>query len=259
MSTSLTNNDGNTKPGIRSKSNNCSNVNKNDIEVIMPPLELQLFQKKRKNTSMIWDHFTKCFEYSDDDDPHAKCNYCDMEYVCHPRRNGNSTMRMHLKHYCKTILINLKAIKYDIAQTKLVNYKIFTIKNTRRLIAEMIIIDELSFRFVENEGFKRFVEGTLMFVELRFVFPSQTTISRDILGIYASLEEQLKDIFVNEGYRVSLTTDTWTSIQNVNYMVLIAHFVDRNWKLHKRIINFSQIENHKGETIGKEVEKCLKH
>ena len=54
-------------------------------------------------------------------------------------------------------------------------------------------------------------------------------------------------------------TDTWISIQNDIYMVLTAHFVDRNWKLHKRIINFSHIENHKGKTIGKEVGKCLKH
>ena len=123
----------------------------------------------------------------------------------------------------------------------------------------MIIINELSFRFVENEGFRRFVEETLMLVEPKFFIPSRTTIARDILGIYANLGEQLRNIFVNEGYRVSLMTDTWTSIQNVNYMVLAAHFVDRNWKLHKRIINFSQIENHKGETIGKEVEKCLKH
>ena len=42
-------------------------------------------------------------------------------------------------------------------------------------------------------------------------------------------------------------------------MVLTSHFVDRSWKLHKRIINISYIENHKGETIGREVEKCLKH
>ena len=109
-------------------------------------------------------------------------------------------------------------------------------------------------RFVENEGFRRFEEETFMLVEPRFVISSQTTIARDILGIYANLGEQLRNIFVNEGYRVSLMTDTWTSIQNVNYMVLAAHFVDRNWKLHKRIIKFSQIENRKGEVIEKEVE-----
>lgn len=38
----------------------------------------------------------------------------------------------------------------------------------------------------------------------------------------------------------------------------MAHFVDGKWKLHKRIINFCQIKNLKGETIGREIERCLK-
>ena len=74
------------------------------------------------------------------------------------------------------------------------------------------------------------MEGTLILVEPIFVFPSRTTIARDILRIYANLGKQLRDIFVNEGYRVSLTTDIWTSSQNIDYMVLTAHFVDINWK-----------------------------
>ena len=45
--------------------------------------------------------------------------------------------------------------------------------------------------------FRRFVEGTLMLVEPRFVIPSWTRIARDILGIYANLGEQLRDIVVN--------------------------------------------------------------
>ena len=68
----------------------------------------------------------------------------------------------------------------------------------------MIIFDELSFKFVKNEGFRRFVEGTLMLVE-PIVIPSRTTNGRDILEICANLGEWLlRDIFVNEGYRVSL-------------------------------------------------------
>ena len=73
-------------------------MNENDVvEVIMPPVELQPSRKKRKNTSMVWDHFTKCSEYSEND-PHAKCNCCGVVYACHPRMNGNSTMRTHLEH-----------------------------------------------------------------------------------------------------------------------------------------------------------------
>ncbi|CAL2277974.1 unnamed protein product [Prunus armeniaca] len=58
-------------------------------------------------------------------------------------------------------------------------------------------------------------------------------------------------------HRVSITTDTWTSIQNVNYMVVTAHFMDNEWNLHKRIINFTKITSHKGIDIGKTLCACL--
>ena len=57
--------------------------------------------------------------------------------------------------------------------------------------------------------------------------------------------------------RISLTTNTSTSIENINYMCLIAHFIDDDWQYHKRILNFHQVLNHKGETIGKLVESLL--
>ncbi|KZV23382.1 hypothetical protein F511_09127 [Dorcoceras hygrometricum] len=41
-------------------------------------------------------------------------------------------------------------------------------------------------------------------------------------------------------------------------MVVTAHFLDCDWKLHKRIINFTKITSHNGEEIGKMVEVCLR-
>lgn len=67
----------------------------------------------------------------------------------------------------------------------------------------------------------------------------------------------MKNILAAYGQRVTLTTDTWTSVQNINYMVLTAHFIDDDWVLHKRILNFCVIPNHKGKTIGQLVETCL--
>ena len=57
--------------------------------------------------------------------------------------------------------------------------------------------------------------------------------------------------------RFCLTTDTWTSIQNLNYMCLTTHFIDSNWKIHKRILSFRLVENYKGKTLGKAVKMCL--
>lgn len=41
-------------------------------------------------------------------------------------------------------------------------------------------------------------------------------------------------------------------------MVVTAHFLDNDWKLHKRIINFTKITSHVGEEIRKLIEICLR-
>ena len=52
---------------------------------------------------------------------------------------------------------------------------------------------------------------------------------------------------------MSLTTDLWTSVQNISYMVITAHFIDSDWCLNMRIISFSAIEDHRGKSIGKKI------
>ena len=92
---------------------------------------------------------------------------------------------------------------------------------------KMIVIDELPFRFVEQEGFKLFY-GTAC---PKFDPPSRITIARDIISLCNEENKTLKSYFVKNSQRVSLTTNTWTSIQNVNYMVLTAHFIYSEWKM----------------------------
>ncbi|XP_070040199.1 zinc finger BED domain-containing protein RICESLEEPER 2-like [Nicotiana tomentosiformis] len=40
-------------------------------------------------------------------------------------------------------------------------------------------------------------------------------------------------------------------------MVITAHWINDNWKLQKKILNFFQVPDHKGETIAKGIEACL--
>ena len=44
---------------------------------------------------------------------------------------------------------------------------------------------------------------------------------------------------------------------NVNFIVVMAHFIDEEWFLHKRVFTFTPISNHKGDGIGKLIENCL--
>lgn len=121
----------------------------------------------------------------------------------------------------------------------------------RKSLAKMIIRDELPFRFVKAEDFITYINT----LEPRFIIPKRVTIARDCMQIYA--EERAKLILTMKDQRVCLTTDIWSSIQNFNYMCLTAHWVDSDWKLQKKIINFRQVANHKGETIDRCVESWL--
>ena len=85
----------------------------------------------------------------------------------------------------------------------------FSEKIARNALAKMIIVDELSFRHVEKEGFKFFVEV----LEPRFTIPCRTTVACDFMNLYYEEKKKLKKAFQKQ--QICLTIDTWTSIQNL--------------------------------------------
>ena len=67
----------------------------------------------------------------------------------------------------------------------------------------------------------------------------------------------MKKSFKEAHPKVCLTTDTLTSIQNNQLLCLTAHFIDKNWNLHKRIINFYPISSHKGDDMTASITNCF--
>ena len=57
--------------------------------------------------------------------------------------------------------------------------------------------------------------------------------------------------------RIIITTDSWTSIQRINYMCVTAHFIDDNLNLHKNIISFVPVTSHRGQYLAKALENSL--
>ena len=77
------------------------------------------------------------------------------------------------------------------------------------------------------------------------------------LCLKSLLNGLLQEMLNRTSKRICLTTNTWTSCQNLCYMCLTAHFVDNGWNLQKRILNFCKVPNHKGDTLGRAIEACL--
>ncbi|XP_012575436.1 zinc finger BED domain-containing protein RICESLEEPER 2-like [Cicer arietinum] len=212
-------------------------------------ISAHLPSSKRKNRSQAWNHFTEVPNSCQ----MAKCHYCGHLIKF---KDGTSAMIMHLKR-CKEHPDNQehKRQKTQNEELGVVSspHSTFDQEACRLELVKMFVGAELPFRFVENVFFRNFVNA----LQPQFDIPSRTTLRRAIWSLFDAERERLKIFISKHCGRVCLTTDTWTSIQNLSYMSLTAHFVDKNWNLHKRILNFCQITSHTGEFMAKEVETCL--
>jgi hypothetical protein len=94
-------------------------------------------------------------------------------------------------------------------------------------------------------------------IEPRFQVPSCYIMMKDCVKLFMSKKEKLRAMFMTTVARVCLTTNTWTSMQKLNYIVITSHFIDSDWNLHKKILNFYLIPNHKGDTIEEKILLCM--
>ncbi|XP_062099949.1 zinc finger BED domain-containing protein RICESLEEPER 2-like [Humulus lupulus] len=198
----------------------------------------------------------------------AKCNYCGADYAADSKYCGTSTLWSHVEKKCRKCPFS-DWVEQNKKQTMITQFTKktpdsevnssgtttmkFSQNKVRELISKYFIIDELSFRHIEGKGFRLLV--THFFPN--FDFLSRYTIARDIYQLFLEEKKKLRNEFVNR--RLSLHTDCWTSIQNISYMCLTAHWIDDNWKMQKRIISFIQVPSHKGDMVAKELIICLNH
>ena len=186
----------------------------------------------------------------------AICSYCKAECPADPIKNGTSSISHHFSKMCKYSPMFVKGDKTQSVLTKEtmsggVGNHTFNQKRLELKVVMFVIKDEQLFRVVDGSGYIAMMKE----VEPRFKIPSRKKIAIGVWDLFVLEKSKIFEVIHEQ--RVSITTDTWTSIQNINYMVVTAHFMDIDWKLHKRIINFTKITSHKGEDIGRILEVCL--
>jgi hypothetical protein len=196
----------------------------------------------------------------------AHCNYCGLEYKCHGKNNDTSNILYHVKacQQNKNLLANRDTsrskftfecvqIQSDGGSCKNLMIAKYSAKIIRETLCEMIIVDEMSFSTVDRMWFKKL----LKVLEPRFKLHSRYTLMKDCAKLYIRTKDTMKTKFLKTGQMVYLTIDTWTSIQNMNYMCITGHFIDPSWRYQKIILAFCQVSDHKGLTIVRELEQYL--
>uniref|UniRef100_A0A7N0ZWN9 Uncharacterized protein n=1 Tax=Kalanchoe fedtschenkoi TaxID=63787 RepID=A0A7N0ZWN9_KALFE len=187
-------------------------------------------RRKSKRRAVYWVNF---MEYLEDYQLRAECKFCDKNFAADATVNGSKNVKLHSEK-CDKNPANEDRGKGKYKQTELVfepaagddggklkNW-VFDFNEVREALTYMIIVDELPFRFVDKCGFRNLMHV----MNPRFQIPSRVTIGRDCYEIYLKEKVILKEFIAKSCQRISITTDTWTSIRTVNYMCVTAHFID---------------------------------
>uniref|UniRef100_A0A8I6XTA3 AC transposase n=1 Tax=Hordeum vulgare subsp. vulgare TaxID=112509 RepID=A0A8I6XTA3_HORVV len=116
----------------------------------------------------------------------------------------------------------------------------------RRELMRMIVLHELAFSLVACDGFRRFVSS----LNPNFKMICRKTVKDDCMKAFKEEKRILQGMFQNSKSKISLTTDLWTSNQTVGYICITAHFLDEEWKPHKRIVKLAAMETpHTGAAM----------
>ncbi|XP_050915432.1 zinc finger BED domain-containing protein RICESLEEPER 1-like [Lathyrus oleraceus] len=204
--------------------------------------------KKAKTSSAdCWKVFTK-LGADKDGNPLAKCNGCSKILKGGDRNYGTTSLNRHMKECTKIKYADVDQVLMDL-QGRLKNLTIDK-KVSRSMCATAIIAHDLPYKFVEFHK----IRDWMKYLNPEFSPISRNTAKADVDEIFKTEKEALKKELANIPSRISLTSDMWTACTSEGYICLTAHYVDSNWNLKSKILNFCHMPPpHTGSEMSKKI------
>lgn len=188
--------------------------------------------------------------------PKAKCLYCTKLFAY----DGSTTSLNRHMESCPIILnqnarhLRQGTIGFDPEKpgASLIVNNEYDHDECRKIIAKMIIVHKYPFRMVEHAWFNILMN----YMNASYKFIGRKTIRAECMKVYLSekeiLKKQLKSV-----ESISLTCDLWTSNQNLCYLAMVAHYIDDEWNMQSRVLNFIELDPpHSGIVIAQAVFEC---
>ncbi|XP_020250890.1 zinc finger BED domain-containing protein RICESLEEPER 2-like [Asparagus officinalis] len=181
-------------------------------------------KRKRRQTSKVWDHFTK-LSTDNDEKTKVQCNMCNHIYV---GGHGTKTMLRHMDSCPKRNLDEADSSRKSMPLNQ---------EKYREMLARVIALHGYPFTFVEHRGNREL--HSFLNSEVKHI--SRNTAKTDLIKLYKKEKGNLKQALKLVPSRICLTTDLWTSSTSDYYMSLTAHYVDDCWILQNKILALSHV------------------
>lgn len=222
--------------------------------------------RRRKRKSMVWEHFT--VEAVPGGCTRACCKLCKQTfaYSTGSKIAGTSHLKRHIalgscpkiksldrKQLALTSGLKIDGESLDPPKRR---YRTSSYLNAQfdqdicnENLAKMIILHELPLYMVEHLSFVSFAQS----LQPRFKMLTCEAIETEIMAVYQKERHFLLQVFGNMLGRISLTIGLWTTSQTLGYVCLNGQFIDSDWKLHRRMLNFMMVSSPHSENALSEV------
>ncbi|VFQ61908.1 unnamed protein product [Cuscuta campestris] len=249
-------------------------------------------KRPKRLTSVVWNHFERIRK---GEICYAVCFHCKKK-LSGSSNSGTTHLRNHLIRCLKrsnfdvsqilsakrkrkdTTTLAVASVAYEEGQRKddivvPISYKFdqepkkedaifpfnmgsvkFDQERSRLDYARMVMLHGYPLSMAEHGGFKTFVKH----LQPLFEVMTNSAIELDCMTIYAKEKQKIYEEIHNLHGRISLVVDTWVSPDNGRYLCLTAYYIDEDWKLKKKILNFLTLNaDDTDDLLSELVIKCL--
>ena len=176
----------------------------------------------RRQSSNIWDNFTRS-----DDKLKATCNICQAVLAC--RNYGTSSLIYHMKHkHGKDQQVDKPSPSTSAKRQKVLPFRLKPKVTQEELYAELVTYDNVPPRVCAKSSFIRTGMKLRGFKEVT----SATTVAAKVKAFDTVVRHQLKEKLaglIEEGQRMSLTTDEYTATNNKRYLTITLHYTAEDY------------------------------
>ncbi|KAL6636965.1 hypothetical protein ACP70R_024537 [Stipagrostis hirtigluma subsp. patula] len=219
--------------------------------------------RRRRKKSLVWEHFT--IEAMPGGSSRACCNLCKQTfaYSSGSKIAGTSHLKRHITLGSCPVMKNQerklalppgggtdndgegtveRPAKRRYRYSGYANAT-FDQDRSSSYLAKMIILHDYPLHIVQQPAFTAFIDS----LQPRFRVVDVDTMEGEVYGVFQKEKERLLQAFSTTPGRISLTIGLWTTSQTLGYVSLAGQFIDSEWKVHRRMLNFMMVSSPHSE------------
>jgi hypothetical protein len=211
-------------------------------------------KRTRPSTSPVWQDFKKLYKVVKGKKVRygAKCIHCSKEYSA-LSSSGTGHLTRHRDRCSKRkekSRMSQSQISFN-PDGSMRNWEYCAMRARTELVRLLARLD-LPLNMGETDAFEIYIRSAH---NPAFTGVSRQTTTRDMVKFFTEKRSKLVETLSGSAVNcVCLTSDIWSGNAKEDYLSVVAHFVNSDWQLEKRVLGLGMIDvSHSGENIAERV------